>query len=179
MPIRLSTLLILAGLCFAADWPQFRGPNGSGVGDATRLPIHFGPQTNVAWKTAVPLGLSSPVIVGDLVYLTGVENPSPAKVASDKLVDREAKLYTLAIQRRTGKIVWRREAPRSRAAQYQTNNSAATPSPVADSQGVYVFFQDYGFLAYSTNGTERWRLPLGPFYNLNGLGSSPILFDDL
>ena len=53
--------------------------------------------------------------MADLAYLTDVENPEPAKVATDKLVDREAELYTLAIQRRTGKIVWRREAPRSRA----------------------------------------------------------------
>ena len=44
---------------------------------------------------------------------------------------------------------------------------------------VYVFFQDFGFLAYSTAGVERWRLPIAPFNNMNGAGSSPILFHDL
>jgi outer membrane protein assembly factor BamB len=64
-------------------------------------------------------------------------------------------------------------------AQYQTNNSPATPSAVTDGVNVYVFFQDFGFLAYSIDGVERWRLPVGPFNNMNGAGSSPILFRDL
>jgi outer membrane protein assembly factor BamB len=89
------------------------------------------------------------------------------------------KLYTLAINRRTGEIVWRREAPRNRETHYQPNNSPATPSAVTDGQSVYVFFQDFGLLAYTKEGAERWRLPLGPFNNQNGVGSSPILYQDM
>ena len=33
--------------------------------------------------------------------------------------------------------------------------------------------------AYDFKGNERWSLPLGPFNNPNGHGSSPILVDDL
>jgi outer membrane protein assembly factor BamB len=172
-------LVIFAGIGGAADWQQFRGPNGSGVGDATHLPTSFGPEKNVVWKIAVPRGHSSPVIFGDRIFLTGAENPAPTKVASDKFIDRVSKLYTLAIHRETGTVLWRREAPRSRAAQFQTNNTPATPSAAADREGVYVFFQDFGLLAYTNDGAERWRLPLGPFFNINGLGSSPIVYRDL
>ena len=44
---------------------------------------------------------------------------------------------------------------------------------------VYVFFQDVGLVAYDHDGTERWRLPLGPFTNAYGMGASPIVVDDL
>ena len=140
--VRIVAITIVAGICLAADWPQFRGPNGSGVAKAGRLPVEFGPEKNVVWKTAIPYGHSSPVIAGNLIFLTGVEDGVRAGVGNekDKFVDR-GKLFTFAVDRRTGKIVWRREAPRERQAQYQTNNSPATPSAVTDGVNVYVFFQ--------------------------------------
>jgi outer membrane protein assembly factor BamB len=66
-------LAILAGSCCAADWPQYRGPNGSGVGEAGRLPTEFGPAKNVVWKTPVAPGNSSPVFGGGLMFITGTE----------------------------------------------------------------------------------------------------------
>jgi hypothetical protein len=48
---------------------------------------------------------------------------------------------------------------------------------VTDGQNVYVFFGDFGLLSYGPDGNERWRVPLGPFNNANGHGSSPILAD--
>jgi outer membrane protein assembly factor BamB len=168
---------ILTGLCFASEWSQYRGPNGSGVGTASRLPTEFGPEKNVVWKTPVPFGHSSPVIAGDLIFITGGES-AHSSVNSDHIA-YQGKLYTLAINRHTGKVVWRREAPRNRATTYQVNNSPATPSAVTDGKNVYVFFGDFGLLAYSKDGAERWRLALGPLNNQNGVGSSPILYRDL
>src|SRR6516164_10015712 len=65
---------IVAAFCYADDWPQYRGPNGSGVGAAKHLPTEFGPDKNVLWKTPVPFGHSSPVITGDLIFITGGES---------------------------------------------------------------------------------------------------------
>ena len=42
------------------SWSRFRGPNGTGVSDATGLPVSFGPEKNVRWKTPLPPGHSSP-----------------------------------------------------------------------------------------------------------------------
>lgn len=53
-----------------AQWPQFRGPNGSGVGDAVDLPVTFGPSENVLWETTVPAGKSSPIVAGERLFLT-------------------------------------------------------------------------------------------------------------
>src|SRR3979409_1177255 len=53
------------------------------------------------------------------------------------------------------------------------------PSPVTDGENVYVFFGDFGVLAYSTDGVTHVPLALGPFKNANGHGSSPILYKDL
>ncbi len=47
----------------AEDWSQFRGPNGTGVSITTGLPTEFGPEKNVVWKTPLPPGHSSPVLV--------------------------------------------------------------------------------------------------------------------
>src|SRR6185436_16093830 len=49
---------------FAEDWLQFRGPNSAGVSENRNLPVEFGPNKNVVWKTDVPPGYSSPVLVG-------------------------------------------------------------------------------------------------------------------
>src|SRR5438045_42205 len=91
--------VVLALLLLAADWPQFRGPNAAGLSEETNLPVEFGPDKNVVWKTTLPPGNSSPSISGNRIFLTAVENE---------------KLYTIALDRLTGRILWRREAPRPR-----------------------------------------------------------------
>ena len=147
----------------AGDWPRFRGPNGAGVSETTSLPDKFGPGTNLVWKTALPLGHSSPVIAGNLIFLTAV--------------DRD-KLYTLCLSRTSGQILWRRECPRGRAERLDKLNTAASPTPASDGKNVYVFFGDFGLVSYGFDGNERWRLPLGPFRNVYGMGASPIIAAD-
>lgn len=146
----------------AVDWPQFRGPNGGGVSNATDLPIQFGPQQNVIWKTIVPRGHSSPVLAGDRLFLTAFEGKQ---------------LLTFCLDRRTGAIQWKRQAPRSRFTKSQGANTPATPSPVTDGQNVFVFFEDFGLISYGPDGRERWRHPLGPFNSPYGMAASPVLAD--
>ena len=117
--------LLLAGLFVAAsEWPQFRGPNAAGVSDNTNLPIEFGPDTNVVWKTAVPPGHSSPSVADDRLFLTAVENE---------------KLFTIAIDRATGRILWRREAPRPRKQVIERPaNSPVSATAATDGRNAYV-----------------------------------------
>ena len=68
--MRIFFPLLIAATLQAADWPQFRGVNGAGTSSAERLPVSFGPSKNVVWKTSIPFGHSSPVISGDLIFLT-------------------------------------------------------------------------------------------------------------
>jgi len=155
---------LLCSVLLAVDWPQFRGPNGAGVAADGPLPTEFSQQKNVVWKTAIPPGHSSPVLTPARIFLTAVENEA---------------LLTLCLDRASGKILWRRQAPRPRKEEFQHTNSPASPSPVTDGQNVYVFFGDFGLISYTADGTERWKLPLGPFNNENGHGSSPVLAGEL
>ena len=110
----------------------------------------------------MPAGHSSPVFTDNLIFVTAFEGKT---------------LLTICLDRATGKVVWRRPAPRQREEFFQSTNSPASPSPVTDGTNVDVFFGDFGLLSYDASGNERWRLPLGPFNNANGHGSSPILAD--
>ncbi|MBI3682440.1 MAG: PQQ-binding-like beta-propeller repeat protein [Acidobacteria bacterium] len=162
--MRISGLILSCASLFAADWPQFRGPGGTGIAEEKNLPVEAGKDKNVVWKTEVPPGHSSPILAGSRIFLTAYEGE---------------RLLTICLDRATGKILWRRQAPRPRAEQMQKTNSPASPSPASDGNMVYVFFGDFGILAYGMDGEERWRLPLGPFNNANGHGSSPIVAGDL
>lgn len=164
--MRAAAALLIAFYCAGAgdsDWPRFRGPNGSGVAETAGLPAGFGPRKNTIWKTELPAGHSSPVLSGGLIFLTAFE---------------KQKLWTLCLSADTGREVWRRECPRVRAEPLDKRNGPASPTPVADSHNVYVFFGDFGLVSYDFDGKERWRTPLGPFHNFHGMGASPILVDD-
>ena len=77
------------------SWGRFRGPNGQGVSDATKLPIDFGPDKHVLWKTELPPGHSSPVLTANRIFLTA-HTP-----------DKEAyKLFVIGLDRKTGKQLW-------------------------------------------------------------------------
>jgi outer membrane protein assembly factor BamB len=158
---RVLLFLVVANLCWAEDWVRFRGPNGSGVADGAVVEepslAH-----NLIWKTGVPPGHSSPVVVGERVYLTAVE---------------DEKLFTLALDRKTGHVLWRRQVPRPRRSPFNGQNNAASPTPASDGQNIFVFFGEFGLLSYDSKGNERWRVPLGPFVNIRGMAASPIVVD--
>ncbi len=146
------------------DWSRFRGPNGAGVAETKGLPTEVGPAKNVVWKTPLPTGYSSPILSGNRIFLTALDGE---------------KLFTVCLDRITGKILWKAEAPRPRQEKIDRRNNAASPSPAVDGRSVFVFFPDYGLLAYDFNGKELWRAPIGPFNNIYGMGASPVLADDL
>ncbi len=163
--MRLSRFCAVAALAVttlqAVDWPRFRGPNGSGVAQTSGLPVEFGPGRNIAWKTEIPAGYSSPVVTRKHIFVTGY--------------DGETGLLTICLDRRNGKEIWRRLAPKTLEEKAKGPNSPAAPSPATDGKNVYVFFEAFGLLSYSPAGEERWRMPLGPFNTPYGLGSSPVI----
>src|SRR5437868_13759096 len=76
----LCALLLAAIAAMAGDWPQFRGPSASGIGDGTRPPVHWDATkgTNVVWKTEIPgLSVSSPIVWGDRVFVTTAISSDP------------------------------------------------------------------------------------------------------
>ena len=115
----------------------------------------------------MPPGFSSPVLTEDRIFLTGYEGEKGKE-----------KLLTICIKRANGEVLWRKQAPRPRVEPYNPIHGPTSTSPATDGKNVYVFFGDFGLLSYDGEGNERWRVPLGPFANRNGHGSSPIVVDD-
>jgi outer membrane protein assembly factor BamB len=146
------------------DWSRFRGPNGSGISTAAAVPTEFGPTKNLVWRIALPPGHSSPVLLGDRIYLTAFRGDT---------------LTTIAIDRLKGRVLWERNAPQVTTKIVDKRNNPASPSPAAEANAVYVFFPDYGLIAYDGSGKERWTRPLGPFNNIYGMGASPVIVGDL
>jgi outer membrane protein assembly factor BamB len=85
----------------------------------------------------------------------------------------------MAIDRLKGRVLWERVAPTVKTKVVDKRNNPASPSPAVDETGAYVFFPDYGLIAYDAAGKERWTMPLGPFTNIYGMGASPIVVGDL
>ena len=163
--MKLAILVVATAVSFAAsdtDWSRFRGPNGTGISNTSGLPAEFGPDKNVVWKTTVPSGHSSPVLTDTRIFMTGAEGQ---------------KLFVLALDRATGKELWRQEVPRRNSERLENVNGPASPSPVTDGERVFAFFQSFGLIGFTADGKELWRMPLGPFNMFYGFGASPILVD--
>jgi outer membrane protein assembly factor BamB len=158
--------LMLALLSPTDEWTRFRGPNGTGISTAVNLPIEFGPDSNVLWKTALPPGHSSPVLTDKHIFVTAHDGSAT-----------DYRLLIIALDRRSGKIAWQREVPRLHKGRLEQVNGPASPSTVTDGNNVYAFFQEFGLVSFTADGRERWRLALGPFNMFYGFGASPILVD--
>ena len=146
----------------AANWPGFRGPNGSGMAENEKPLIYFGPSRNLLWKTELPQGHSSPVIWKDSIFATGAESN---------------KLITFCLDRRDGKKRWEQGVAVAKPERVHRVNSLAAPTPVTDGQAVYVYFGSLGLLAYDFAGKELWRkaVPVPKTFMNQGTGTSPIL----
>src|SRR5262245_4707147 len=165
--LSLSLSLTLTPSLFAADWPQFRGPGGSGVADDQKPPVKFGPKENLAWKVPVPPGPSSPIVVGDKIVLTAFE---------------DGKLYTICYSRADGKELWRADAKAKKIEEFHpTENSPASSTPASDGKTVVSYFGSCGLIAYDLDGKELWRFDLPPAEtNFRfGSGTSPVIADGL
>lgn len=146
----------------AADWPQFRGPNASGVAadaDEFDYPQALSLET-LLWKAPLDPGISSPCVIQDRVFLTAF---------------RDGRLHTLALEKTSGRLLWERDLVPERIEEVHTIGSPATPTPSSDGERVYVFFGSHGLLAYRWDGAPLWDVPLGPFKNNYGQASSPVI----
>jgi len=158
-------LSVLPSLALAADWPQFRGPGSSGRAQgAAPLPAKIGPEELVLWKTELPPGHSSPAIVGDKIFLTAVRE--------------KEHLETICLDRATGQVLWRVEAPHNTLEKIHGIGSYAQPSPAADSERVVVLFGSSGLYCYDHGGQQLWHKPMGPFNDEFGAAASPIIAED-
>jgi outer membrane protein assembly factor BamB len=162
-----TALFAWAGASAADYWPQFRGPNGAGISDSAKPPVHFGPGSNELWHVKVPAGLSSPCVWGHSIFLTAFN---------------DGKLSVLAVDRKSGKQRWEKPVPAAAIEKYHlTEGSPAASTCATDGRNVVSYFGSCGLVCHDFSGKEVWRLELptvrqgGDF----GSGASPIIVGDV
>ncbi|MEX0585692.1 MAG: PQQ-binding-like beta-propeller repeat protein, partial [Pirellulales bacterium] len=180
----LAAFVLFGSQATAADWVRFRGPQGSGTSDERGLPQTWSDTENIAWKAELPgAGTSSPVIVGDRVFVTcysgyGLDAADPGD--KDKLVR-----HVVALDRTTGKSVWSKPLmPKQTESSYSGGNNTwhgyASSTPTSDGQRLYVFFGASGVYCFDVaDGAERWHADVGSKTAGWGSGNSLLLVDDL
>jgi outer membrane protein assembly factor BamB len=177
----------------AANWPQWRGPSGQGISTETGLPVSWSARENIRWKTPIPgQGHSSPVVWGDRIFLTtAIEGAVvPGHTAPEHLdrgkaflhpdsvgVDRSNTLKVIALDAKTGKVVWEQVAYDGPVFDNRHKRSSYAGTTVAtDGQRVYAYFGPEGVYAYDFSGRLSWKASVGKLKTLGlGTGSSPVL----
>lgn len=149
----------------AADWPCWRGPDALGVSAESGLPSQWSKDKNIAWTIALPgSGASSPIVVGDRVYVTTQME--------------DLGLHVLSIDRTHGKLLWDREIGRGKLHANNLHNMA-TPTPVADGDRVWAMFGTGDLACLDHGGKVLWQRNLvkeyGEYKYNHGYGSSPML----
>jgi outer membrane protein assembly factor BamB len=182
----ITGLACLAGAIsvFAADWPQFRGPGGLGVSSDKGLPLTWSAKSNVVWKAPLPgPGASSPIVVGDRIFLTSYTGYAEDRQAKEAGDIKKLKRQLLCLDRSGGKLLWSREIA---AAQPEVENQTylnlhgyASSTPASDGKQVYVFFGRTGVFAFDLQGKELWHSDVGSGTHGWGSGTSPVLYKDL
>ncbi|WP_170157398.1 PQQ-binding-like beta-propeller repeat protein [Roseimicrobium gellanilyticum] len=173
---------VFAPSLHAADWPQFRGPTGNGVVTDTNLPLKWS-ESDLLWKTELPgPGSSSPIVVGDRVFLTsysgyGTDVRDPGDLSN-------LKRHAICLSRRDGKIMWQHEvkspySDKPYQGQYITMHGYASSTPVSDGQGVFFFLGNAGVHAFTVDGRKVWEVSVGEKAHEWGVGTSPMLYGDL
>lgn len=161
-------VLALSSSTYGAEsfWPQFRGPNASGVSDTAHPPSAFAPGTHQQWKVSVPSGASSPVVWGDRIFLTAFD---------------AGKLEVHAYARQDGHLLWKQVVPAEKLEEFHaTEGSPAASSCVTEGRRVVSYFGSFGLICHDFSGKELWRhpLPLAETTGGFGTGCSPSLTKD-
>ena len=182
--------LVASGLAVRAEqWPQFRGPGSTGVGEGANLPETWSTTQNVRWKATIPgQGWSSPIAWGDRIFVTSVipvgeieapkrglylqgERPAPT-------IEHRYMVYAISFA--TGKVIWQRQLHRGvpRGARH-LKNTFASETPTTDGTLVYAAFGNVGIYAMDFDGALVWSKSLDAAATRYGWGtaSSPVLHD--
>ena len=179
----------------AENWPQWRGPGSQGISTEAQLPTEWTAAKNIAWKTQLPAGHSSPIVWGDRIFVTSAVEGDvvPGAKAVGHTVegqpwihpdsvaaDRKHTLKVIALDVKTGEVLWDRTAYEGTVYDARHRRSSfAGPTAVTDGSMVYAYFGPEGLYAYDLSGRLAWKV-VEPFKTLGlGTGTSPVLFRNL
>ncbi|MDA1053071.1 MAG: PQQ-binding-like beta-propeller repeat protein [Planctomycetota bacterium] len=169
---RLLSLLAVAILwqqpLIADDWPQFRGPNCSGISATTKsLPVEFSDTKNLLWSAEVGDGVGCPVVAAGRTFVSGMVGDETIRLS--------------AFDSASGKPLWQRDWATGKLPEVHMTNSHASTTPAADADRVYFYFSTIGLVAVDAKtGVDVWHQKLpAPFFVFKwGPAMSPVLYKD-
>ncbi len=156
-------------------WPRFRGPDGDGVAAESTVPLNWGRETNIRWRTETPgQGWSSPVIGEGVIYLS-------AAVPHDDEPGGDYDLVLILVDVETGQVrrvveLFRQTGDES--PQIHKKNSHASPTPLVSGDHVYVHFGHQGTACTDRDGNIVWANRNHSYPPVHGNGGSPVLVGD-
>ncbi len=154
-------------LLFGADnWPQWRGPLGTGAAADGDCPVEFSEEENVAWKVELPgRGASTPAVWGDQIFVTCGINGEDGVVC-----------YGM-----DGEEQWRKTVGEERPGEHKMG-TGSNPSPVTDGKHLVVYYKSGTIACLDLAGDLQWKLNLQDEYGKDtlwhDLGTSPVLVGD-
>jgi outer membrane protein assembly factor BamB len=162
-------IALLISPTHAANWPHWRGPNFNGSSTEQKLPDDFSKTNNVKWVAPMPgPSASTPIVWGDHVFLSSTDL-------------RTKTLRAIALDRKTGKVLWHHEV----APGFSLDDSSnfASPSPVTDGTLAVFCYGTGDLAAFDFGGKKLWsrnlQIDYGQFAYQWIYGASPTLFDGM
>ena len=186
-----GVILLLSTAIFAQDnlsdyannWPQWRGPLGTGSAPSGNPPVEWSEQQNIRWKTRLPgTGFSTPAVWGNDIFLTAaISTEVVGSSGMSVKYTKPVKFMVVAIDRVSGKIKWERLVREEIPHEGINPTSAwAASSPCTDGERVYAFFGSRGLYCFTTEGDLLWEKDFGDMSIKMefGEGCSPALYKD-
>ncbi len=162
-------LSAVASLSLQADWTQFRGAGGNSLQPSGRVPSVLS-TNSLVWSLPLPgRGISSPIVVGDRVFLTSSSG------------GRQERLHVLCYNLSDGSLRWERKFWATGRTMTHEKISSAAPSPASDGRAIYALFSSNDCVALDLDGNLIWYRGLGRDYpnasNSLGMASSLAVVD--
>jgi len=149
----------------ASNWPQWRGPQGTGISSEQNLPLRWSTNENVCWRVPLPeRGNSTPIVWDQRVFLTQAA---------------ESRRTVSCFNRHDGKLLWQSGVTYPEKEATHETNPLCSASPVTDGERVIASFASAGLYCYDFTGKELWHHDLGKQAHIWGNGASPIIHGDL
>ena len=163
----LLALLALSLSSFAADWPQFRGPDSTGVAADATIPA----KPKIDWSAPLPgRGLASPIVVGGKVFITASSGP------------KQERLHVICFNAADGAKLWERQLNATGRTMSHPKTSVAACTPCSDGRRVFALWSCNDLAAFDLDGNLLWVRGLTADYpnasNSLGMASSPIVIGE-
>ena len=150
----------------ARFWPQWRGPQATGVAPHGTPPLEWSETKNIRWKVAIPgRGSATPIVWDDRIFLTTAE-------------DGGRRLSLLSYRRSDGKLLWKTAVQQKGIERGHGKNGHASATPITDGQLIYASFGTHGLVAMDFDGKIMWQSEVGTLDNYHGSAGSPISYKD-